>query len=265
MEKIINAHCHIYPEKVAARATAGIREFYGLDRSLNGMTDDLIKDGSKVGVTHYLVHSVATKPEQVNSINEFISYEVKTHPGLFTGFGSLHPESDNIERDIKHLVDLGLKGVKLHPDFQNFSLAEEKAWEFGNLIKEYNLPVLIHCGDPRYERSNPAQMVEFIKHTSGLKIIAAHLGGWSRWDEAEKLLAGKYDIYVDMSSSLAWLKPEDAVRIIRKYGVNRVMWGSDYPMWEHEPEIGYFNKLPLSKEERQSVLYDTAAKLLGIE
>ena len=265
MQKIINAHCHIYPEKVAARATAGIREFYGLDRSLNGMTDDLIRDGSKVGVTHYLVHSVATKPEQVKSINEFIASEVNSHPGIFTGFGSLHPESADIEADIKHLVDLGLKGVKLHPDFQNFSLDEQRAFDLGNLIKEYDIPVLLHCGDPRYERSNPAQLEEFIKHTPGLTTIAAHLGGWSKWEEAEKLIAGKYDIYVDMSSSLAWLTPEDAVRIIRKYGVDRVMWGSDYPMWEHEPEMKHFEKLLLTEDEKQAVLYSTAAKLLGVD
>ena len=127
MRKIINAHCHIYPKKIASRAVEGIRNFYNLDMSLNGMSDNLIQDGEKVGVTHYLVHSVATTPNQVRSINEFISDEVKSHKRLFTGFGTLHPNSEDIEGDFEHLLELGLKGVKLHPNFQQFSAVDRKS------------------------------------------------------------------------------------------------------------------------------------------
>ena len=77
---------------------------YDLNMSLNGKTDDLIRDGNNVGVVHYLVHSVATTPKQVKSINEFISDEVKSHPDLFTGFGTLHPDSDDIEGDFNYLL-----------------------------------------------------------------------------------------------------------------------------------------------------------------
>ena len=104
MEKIINAHCHIYPEKIASKAVKGIRDFYDLNMSLNGKTDDLIRDGGKIGVVHYLVHSVVTTPKQVKSINEFIASEVDAHPNLFTGFGTLHPDSDNIKKDLNILI-----------------------------------------------------------------------------------------------------------------------------------------------------------------
>lgn len=85
MKKIVNAHCHIYPEKIADKAVRGIREFYDLDMSLNGKVDGLLEDGAKVGVTHYLVHSVATTPKQVKSINEFIAESVNKHPDKFIG------------------------------------------------------------------------------------------------------------------------------------------------------------------------------------
>jgi len=264
MEKIINAHCHIYPQKIAARAVEGIKTFYGLDRSLNGMTDDLIKDGSKVGVTHYLVHSVATKPSQVRSINEFISYEVKTHAGMFTGFGALHPDSEDIEGDLKHLLELGLKGVKIHPDFQGFALDGKKAFELGAVIRDAGIPVLIHCGDKRYSYSNPDQLIPFIKSLPGLTIIAAHFAGWSVWDEAYEKVAGRYDILVDSCSSLYAMTPERACDMIRRFGADKVLWGTDYPMWEHEPEMEMFNRLDLSESERRMILYDNAAKLLGV-
>ena len=131
MQKVINAHCHIYPEKIASKAVLGIRDFYDLDMSLNGRIDGLINDGSKVGVVHYLIHSVATTPKQVKSINEFISDEVKKRPDLFTGFGTLHPDSDDIQGDFDYLLELGLKGVKIHPDFQQFALNEDRAFDLG--------------------------------------------------------------------------------------------------------------------------------------
>ena len=106
MQKVINAHCHIYPEKIASKAVKGIRDFYDLDMSLNGKVDNLIEDGNKVGVVHYLVHSVATTPKQVRSINEFISNVVKERPDLFTGFGTLHPDSDDIEGDYFGIIDM---------------------------------------------------------------------------------------------------------------------------------------------------------------
>ena len=122
MQKAINSHCHIYPEKIAAKAVEGIRDFYDLHMSLDGKVAGLIEDGNKVGIVHYLVHSVATSPKQVRSINEFIAEVVNSNPDLFSGFGTLHPDSDDIEGDFEHLISLGLKGVKLHPDFQQFPL-----------------------------------------------------------------------------------------------------------------------------------------------
>ncbi|MBR3533685.1 MAG: amidohydrolase family protein [Clostridiales bacterium] len=265
MQKIINAHCHIYPEVIAQRAVQGISDFYGIEIGLNGQTDDLIKDGSEFGVVHYLVHSVATKPAQVRSINEFIASEVRDHPGLFTGFGTLHPDSETLEDDFRHLVDLGLKGVKIHPDFQLFSLTEERALRLGQIVREAGLPVLTHCGDFRYKLSNPGQLKVFLENLPGLTVIGAHLGGWSVWNEVEEKIAGRYDMYVDCSSCFRFMDKGDAVRLIRKFGADKVLWGTDYPAWDHRSEIELFDKLDLTEEEREKILYANAAKLLGVE
>ena len=264
MQKVINAHCHIYPELIAERAVEGISQFYGIKIDLNGKTDDLIRDGQKVNVVHYLVHSVATKPYQVKAINEFISSEVKDHPGLFTGFGALHPDSETLEEDFSRLMDLGLKGVKIHPDFQGFALDEKKAIRLGQIVRDGGVPVLIHCGDFRYSYSNPEQLETFIKELPGLKIIGAHLGGWSVWDRVEQKIAGRYDIMVDCCSCFSFMPPEDAVRLIRKFGAENVLWGTDYPTWDHVSEMELFNKLDLNDNERQKILYDNAAELLNV-
>lgn len=265
MQRVINAHCHIYPEKIASKAVKGIRDFYDLDMSLNGKVDNLIEDGSKVGVVHYLIHSVATTPKQVRSINEFISEVVKSNPGLFTGFGTLHPDSDDIKGDFDHLISLGLKGVKLHPDFQQFALNEERAFKLGEVINDGNVPVLIHCGDFRYNYSNPEQLKPFLEKFPNMTVIGAHFAGWSVWQEATEKLAGTPNLFVDLSSSLYALSPQDAKKFIHEYGVDKVLWGSDYPMWEAESEMELFHKMGLTKEEENMILYENAANLLGIE
>ncbi len=264
MQKIINAHCHIYPSKIASKAVKGIRDFYDLDMSLNGRTDDLIRDGEKVGVVHYLVHSVATTPKQVKSINEFIASEVNSHPNLFTGFGTLHPDSDDIKGDFEYLISLGLKGVKLHPDFQRFALNDERAFRLGEVINDGNVPVLIHCGDYRYNYSNPPQLKPFLDKFPEMTVIGAHFAGWSVWEEATEKLAGTPNLYVDLSSSLYDLSPSTAEKLIRAYGVDKVLWGTDYPMWEADKEFELFNKINLSDDERAAILYDNASKILGI-
>lgn len=264
MRKIINAHCHIYPKKIASRAVEGIRNFYNLDMSLNGMSDNLIQDGEKVGVTHYLVHSVATTPNQVRSINEFISDEVKSHKRLFTGFGTLHPNSEDIEGDFEHLLELGLKGVKLHPDFQQFSLNSESAFKLGEVINSGNVPLMLHCGDYRYNYSNPKQLKPFLKKFPDMLIIGAHFAGWSMWEKATEELAGTPNLVVDLSSSLYNLSSETAKKLIYAYGVDKVLWGTDYPMWESESEMKLFNKIELTTNEKKMILYENAAKILGI-
>lgn len=264
MKKIINAHCHIYPEKIASKAVVGIRDFYDLDMSLNGKLDDLIRDGNEVGVTHYLVHSVATTPKQVKSINEFIAESVNQHSDLFTGFGTLHPDSEDIQGDFDYLIELGLKGVKLHPDFQMFAMDDERAFKIGEVVSKSDVPMLVHCGDFRYNYSNPKQIKAFLEKFPDITFIGAHFAGWSVWEEATELLAGTPNLYVDLSSSLYALSPETALKLIHAYGSDRVLWGTDYPMWESVSEMEYFEKIDLTEEERQHILYDNAAKLLKL-
>lgn len=265
MQKIINAHCHIYPEKIADKAVIGIRDFYDLDMSLNGKLDDLIKDGSEVGVTHYLVHSVATTPKQVKSINEFIAESVRSHPDLFTGFGTLHPNSEDIQGDFNHLIELDLKGVKLHPDFQRFAMNEERAFKIGEVVSDAGVPMQVHCGDFRYNYSNPEQIKPFLEKYPEIPFIGAHFAGWSMWEDATSKLAGFENLYVDLSSSLYALTPETALELIHAYGADKVLWGTDYPMWVAKSEMEYFNKIDLTKKERNLILYENAAKLLNLK
>ena len=159
----IDAHCHIYPEKIASRAVAGTDNFYGEHSVGEGTVSDLVERGTKAGVDHFIVQSVATTPRQVASINNFIAAEVKNNPEKLTGLGTLHPESEDIKSDIEHLISLGLKGVKLHPDIQAFKIDDYRCLKIYELCEEKGLIVLMHTGDNRYDYSNPNRLIPVLE------------------------------------------------------------------------------------------------------
>lgn len=261
---IIDAHAHIFPNKISEKAVTGIGSFYGELTMMNmdGSAETLIKTGEAAGVNKFLVQSVATVSAQVESINNFIADCVKKYPGKFIGFAAMHPDYENIEQEIDRAISLGLKGVKLHPDFQQFAIDDKKAMKIYEVI-EGRLPLLIHTGDYRYNWSKPKMLANVLEAFPKLDVIGAHFGGWSEWEDAVKYLAGKR-IWVDTSSSLYAMTPERARELIDAYGVENVMFGTDFPMWTAESELERFNKIPLSDREREMILHENAERLLGL-
>ena len=263
--EIIDSHCHIYPEKIAAKAVNGTDTFYGEHSVGSGTVEDLIDREEKAGVDKFIVQSVATTPKQVASINNFIATEVSKNPVKLTGLGTLHPESENIAADVKQLLSLGLKGVKLHPDIQAFKLDDYRCLKIYELCERENMPILMHTGDHRYDYSNPNRLVPVLDIYQNLTIIGAHLGGWSVWDEAVEKLSGYKNFYVDSSSSLYELSAERATEIIRAYGADRVLFGSDFPVFSPDIELARFMALPLSDEERKKILSENVLKLYNVK
>ena len=260
--EICDAHAHIFPKKISEKAVSSIGDFYSIPMSCkNGISDELIECGDKIGVSHYLVCSTATVPHQVESINSFIINECELHPE-FVGFGTLHPDYDNIEKEVDRIISSGLRGIKIHPDFQEFYIDDDKAEKIYRAI-EGKLPILIHMGDPRYDYSRPKRLENVMKAFPKLEVFAAHLGGYERWDEAITCLFGK-NIHFDTSSSLEFLSPDYARDIIRGFGVDNIFFGTDFPMWDHYGEIQRFMRLSLNDDENKKILGDNFIKYFNL-
>lgn len=261
--EICNSHTHIFPEKIAQKAVKSIGDFYGLDMDCQmGTADELVKDGELIGVTHYIVCSTATTAAQVESINSFIIEECRKHPE-FIGFGTLHPDFENIEDEVERCISNGLRGIKLHPDFQHFKIDDDKAMKIYEAIKG-RLPVLVHMGDNRYDYSQPARLANVVKRFPELVVFAAHLGGYSQWDDAAVYLQHFKNVYFDTCSSLEFISPEFAKELIRAFGIEKIFFGTDYPMWDHMGELSRFIKLNLTEEENKLILSENFKKFFGI-
>ncbi len=261
---IVDSHCHIYPDKIADRAVESIGKFYDIPMCNGGTVADMVRVEREAGVTHCIVFSVATKVAQVESINNFIANEVEKSNGFMTGLGTLHPDSPDMAADVEHLLSLGLKGVKLHPDIQGFKIDDYRCLKIYELCEKHGIPVLLHTGDNRYDFSNPNRVKPILETYTELTVIGAHLGGWSIWDKAVETLGCYKNFYVDCSSSLYAISPEKATEVIRAYGAQRTMFATDYPMWSPKTELERFYALGLTKEEQEQILYKTASKLFGL-
>lgn len=267
MRKIVDCHCHVYPDKIAEKAAQSTGGFYGLAMCYDGKVSTVKAEAEKAGITNCIIFSVATKPSQTRSINEFIAATVASDPKMFAGLGTVHPDSEDLEGDIDHLISLGLKGVKLHPDIQAFKIDDYRCCKIYDICERRGIPVLLHCGDKRYDYSNPNRMKPIMDIYKNLTVIGAHLGGYSVWEDARRELAGYDNFYVDCSSSLFAFTPEEAREIIREYGAKRVLFGTDFPMWNLSDELKRFFAMELTEEENDLILYKNASRLfnLGLE
>lgn len=261
--KAADAHAHIYPEKIAEKATANVGIFYNLNMENVGRSEDLLKMGSENGMDKYLISSVATKIEQVRSISTFIAGECSKHPE-FVGLGAWHQDVEDIKGEFDFIEKMGLKGIKLHPDFQKFNIDDPKMMPVYKEAEKRKLVVLFHMGDYRTDFSTPERLMNVLKEVPDLICIAAHLGGYTAWDEAYGKLKGK-NLYVDSCSSLALMPKEDAVRNIKYFGTDKVLFGTDFPMWSHDSELERFFGLGFSVEENKKMLYENFCKLYNVE
>ena len=183
--EIIDAHAHIYPQKIAQKATETIGIFYDIEMEMPaGTPERLIEEGSRAEISRFVVHSVATTAHQVRSINEFIGREIQARPE-FIGFITLHQDltEAEVEAEVAWALENGFHGIKLHPDFQKFNIDGETAEKFYRAAAG-KLPILLHMGDDRYEFSKPKRLVRMAQKYKDTTFIAAHFGGYRCWDDA---------------------------------------------------------------------------------
>ena len=260
--RIIDAHTHIYPDKIAEKAGEAIGSFYGVPMFHTGTAEELIKSGEKINVDRFLVCSAATTAKQVMSINDFIIYECAQHK-KFIGFGSMHPDFEDIDRELKRIKAAGLNGVKLHPDFQQFLIDDPKALPMWRTIQDNGMFALVHTGDAKLPFSDPRRMAALLEELPNLKIIAAHFGGYQVWKLAyEAYKPGS--CFFDISSSIMFMEKKLVFKFFDKFGIENFFWGTDFPSQDHEIELNRFFELGLSEEQNRMLLGENFARVMGI-
>ena len=260
--KIIDCHTHIYPDAIAGKAAASIREFYGLgEEKIDGTAGELIRRGDAAGISEFVVLPVGMKPAQVHHVNTFILDQLEHQP-RFWGLGTVHAAMEDLTEEVAWILDSPLRGIKMHPDFQRFPIDDPRLFPAYDMLRGKK-PVMFHTGDPRYDYSHPARVKRLLELFPDLQVVAAHFGGYSVYEEAHEALKDTTCVF-DVSSSLMFLPEGMAERYINSYGAERLMFGSDFPLWDPGVEVRRFLQLKLTPEQTEQIAHRTAEEIFHI-
>lgn len=263
--KIADSHAHIFPIQLAQKATQSISHFYEIPMTNIASSAVLLQEEKEAGISVALVCNSAVTASQVSNINRFIAQECADHPE-FIGLGSVFPGMDGWEEELDAICAFGLKGIKIHSDFQKVDIDDPAALDLYKACAEKGLTILFHMGDNRYDYSHPRRLLHLKQQIPELTAIAAHFGGYQAWDAILEFSMPE-GIYFDTSSSLMFLSPEKAKAIMNKFGTHRFLFGTDFPMWTPKIELERFLNCPLglSEDEKEKILYYNFAGLFGLE
>jgi predicted TIM-barrel fold metal-dependent hydrolase len=259
---VVDIHNHIYPEKVAAKAVECVGDFYQIPIDGKGTGEDLLEISRDCDVSHFVVHSVALTAKNVISINNFIAEQVQAHPE-FIGFATMHPDFEDVEGEVERCAALGLRGFKLHPDSQQVDADDPRLMRLYAAIAG-RLPLIIHAGDYRYDHSHPKRLKNVLHTFPNLVVNAAHFGGWSVFDLALEFLEEE-TCFLDVSSSMMFLGNRRSREFIEDYGYDRIIFGSDYPMWRPGEELERFRALGFSQAAYEQMLWRNAERFIGMD
>ncbi|MDO4797413.1 MAG: amidohydrolase family protein [Coriobacteriales bacterium] len=262
--QVADVHVHIYPDKVAQRASQSVGEFYHVPMEVEiASVGSLVQSMERSGISRSVVHSVAVRPGTVGSINDFIARTCNEHPE-FVGFMTLHQDTPDMAAEIERACDLGLKGIKLHPDTQQVNMDDERLMRAYEVAERKGLPLILHCGDYRYDYSHPRRLKRILHEFPNLVVNAAHFGGWSVYDYALEFLEGER-CFLDVSSSMRYLGPRRTRELVEAYGYDRILFGSDFPMWRPEGVLEDFNALGFSQGAYERMCLRNCERFLGMD
>lgn len=268
---VIDFHTHAFPDRIVERTISILEnniekhshytyKAFG-DGSVGGLTENMKREAIDASV----VLPIATSPKQTENINAFAA-EINGKNGIYS-FGSLHPDNTDTDSVLESIKERGLKGIKLHPEYQSFYIDSKQSVKILRKCEELGLYTILHTGDdhgcPPPLHCEPKRLKNVLGEVSGKYIIAAHMGGWKRWDEAQKYIIGT-PMMIDTCFSLQLLDKKTASAMIRSHGAEKVLFGTDWPWYSQAKTYSQLCELELTDEEKKLIACTNAIKILGI-
>ncbi|UCB42046.1 MAG: amidohydrolase [Dehalococcoidales bacterium] len=194
----------------------------------------------------------------------------REHPNLIP-FINLDPLQDDTTMTTELLDKVnnqGAKGIKLHPGSQWFYPSDRRLWPAYRTAQEMGLPIIFHAGrfmSPE-TYSRPNNFVEVLESFPELTLVMAHIGtGYE--NEAVSLSKDFHNLVFDCSAIIGSINPdgelteERLASLIREVGVERVMFGSDFPWFDPADSVARLLHLEFSEEEKQLLFAENAIRI----
>ncbi|MDR3262852.1 MAG: amidohydrolase family protein [Clostridiales bacterium] len=264
---MIDFHAHIYPDSLAGGVIEKLAAAAGIDGvkpATDGTKVCTVKYFKDNNVDKYVILNIATREKQHKNVNDF-AIALNGEPDIIS-FGSVYPTGDTFEPELIRLKQAGIKGIKLHPEYQDFEINDKRAFRVYDMCRELDLMISFHAGyDLAYmHRLNcpPDKAREVVKNFPHNTFIFAHFGGYMVFDGVLEYLAGEH-CYIDTSFVSASEKAHIGVinKIIKKHGAEKFLFGSDTPWMHVKKSAEFIDMLDLTDGEKE-MIFDTNAKRL---
>lgn len=262
---VIDFHVHCFPDELAKRAVSSLSQCGGVKPATDGTVAGVRESMRRSGIDGSVIQSIATRPSQAGSIT---SWSKSIQAGDIFPFSSIHPASEKWREEITMIKEYGIKGIKFHPDYQEFFVDEPFMLPIYEHIFNCGLIVVFHAGVdiglPPPVHCTPLMLRGVVRRFGGARVVAAHSGGFRCWDDVEKYLLGE-DILLDTSYSIGWMDESQAIRIIKGHGHDKILFATDSPWADQGIELQKLKALKLGSEAEDAILYRNAARLLGLD
>lgn len=281
---IIDMHTHIFPEKISEAVIEKLSRTSRTPAFTNGTLSGLLKSMNAAQINLSVILPVATNSKQVEKINAASAAlnEKFFGEGIFS-FGCIHPDFTNYREELGRVKNFGLKGIKIHPVYQDTNIDDAKFLRILDRAAELNLIVVTHAGldigFPGVIRCSPQMIKKAVDTIGNFKFVLAHMGGWKNWDEVLEILADT-KIFMDTAfstgeiiprsdfnwekSDLKLLSSAQFMNFVKVFGEDRILFGTDSPWTSTKPSIEFIKKLPLEDGDKDKILGLNAKKLLEI-
>ena len=279
----IDFHTHIFPEKISAAVTEKLSKVAGIPAHTDGTLNALKKSMDAAQINLSVVLPVATLTRQVEKINSSAAAlnEKFFGDGIFS-FGCIHPDFANYREELSRVKNFGLKGIKIHPVYQDTNLDDMKFLRIFDRAAELDLIVVTHAGldigFPGVVRCSPQMAKKVVDEIGDFKFVLAHMGGWKNWNDVLKILAGT-KIFLDTSFStqkiiprkdffwnaddLKLLDEADFMKFVKIFGAEKILFGTDSPWTEQKISLDFIKNLPLDEDDKNKILGDNARRLMN--
>ena len=263
--KIFDIHTHCFPDALAPKALPHLAEICKSPYYGSGTYSDLCEKIRSAGAHGAMILHIATKPSQMTSVNNFAAACQKDN---IYSFGSVFPTSESAIDELHRIKELGLKGVKLHPDYQGFLVDDPSVFPVYETASELGLPITFHTGydpySPNLVHCHPMSLARIADLFPQLTIIAAHMGGMRMDNEAEQYLLNKRNVFFDTAYASYSLSPSRCGDLIRKCGIDKVFFATDFPWSTIDAELSLLQACGLSPDELEMICFKNAERIFNI-
>ncbi|MBR2259970.1 MAG: amidohydrolase family protein [Blautia sp.] len=282
---IIDIHTHTFPAKIAAATIEKLSHISHTVPFSDGTCEGLLSHAKEAGINLSVILPVATAAKQVEHINDASARinENCNGEGLFS-FGCMHPAYENYREELSRIKELGLKGIKIHPVYQEADIDGLEFLRILDRAAELDLIVLTHAGYdigyPDMDRCSPLKCRNVINRIGNFRFICAHMGGWKQWDEVPYYLADT-SVYLDTAFSTGYFHPltdghweneqtqmmdeDQFLTILSAFGPDRLLFGTDSPWSSQTESLEFLHRLPIEEKDLDKILGENARRLLEID